>query len=88
VEPEELAAALADGWHESFLAALGLEPEGAPAAEVHPEAAADAPPTRDEMLQQAGLLGLKVDKRWNDETLLAKINAAMAAPAPAAEEPV
>jgi hypothetical protein len=40
------------------------------------------------MLQQANLLGIKVDRRWNDETLLAKINAAMAAPAPADKDPV
>jgi hypothetical protein len=92
VEPEELDAALLDGWHESFLAALGLEPVDAAAVEVQPDAdpesADDAPPTRAEMLQQANLLGIKVDRRWNDETLLAKINAAMAAPAPADEDPV
>lgn len=91
VESEELAQAVADGWHESFLAALGLEPVDAPAVEVQaeaaPEPADDAPPTRDEMLQQASLLGLKVDKRWSDETLLAKINAAMAAE-PAADDPI
>lgn len=86
VEPEELAEALADGWHESFAAALGLESVKAPVEPV-PEPADDAPPTRDEMLQQAGLLGLKVDKRWSDETLLAKINAAMAAE-PAADDPI
>jgi hypothetical protein len=87
VEPEELAQAVADGWHESFLAALGLEPVDAPAVEVQPEPADDAPPTRAEMMQQAELLGLKVDKRWSDETLLAKINAAMAAE-PAADDPI
>lgn len=78
VEPEELAQAVADGWHESFLAAVGLEPVSAP-AEPAPEPTDNAPPTRAEMLQQAGLLGIRVDRRWNDETLLAKINAAMAA---------
>ena len=91
VGPEELPYALLDGWHESFLAAVGLEPVDAPAVEVQaeaaPEPADDAPPTRDEMLQQASLLGLKVDKRWSDETLLAKINAAMAAE-PAADDPI
>jgi hypothetical protein len=91
VGPEELPYALLDGWHESFAAALGLEPVDAPAvevqAEVAPEPADNAPPTRDEMLQQASLLGLKVDKRWSDETLLAKINAAMAAE-PAADDPI
>jgi hypothetical protein len=91
VEPEELAQAVANGWHESFLAAVGLEPVDAPAVEVQPEPAPEpadnAPPTRAEMMQQAELLGLKVDRRWSDETLLAKINAAMAAE-PAADDPI
>ena len=33
----------------------------------------DAAPTREEMLQQAELMGLKVDKRWSDATLLKHI---------------
>jgi hypothetical protein len=33
----------------------------------------DIPPTREEMLQQAELIGLKVDKRWSDATLLKHI---------------
>jgi hypothetical protein len=36
-------------------------------------------PTRDEMLAQAAKIGLKVDKRWSDETLLNRINQAMEA---------
>ena len=73
VEPERLAEALAEGWHTEFLVAVGL-------AEAPTETVADnAPPTRDEMLEQADKLGIKVDKRWSDDTLLAKINAAMAA---------
>ena len=73
VEPEALADALAEGWHTDFLVAVGL-------AEAPTETVADnAPPTRDEMLEQAEKLGIKVDKRWSDDTLLAKINAAMAA---------
>ena len=55
-------------------------PQAEAAAEPAPEAAApadDAPPTRAEMLQQAQILGLKVDKRWSDATLMAKINEAM-----------
>ncbi len=86
VDLEHLEQAVADGWHESFLAALGLEPVSAP-VEPAPEPTDDAPPTRAEMMQQASLLGLKVDKRWSDETLLAKINAAMAAE-PAADDPI
>ena len=34
-------------------------------------------PTSEEMLQQAKAIGLKVDKRWSDATLLSKINNAM-----------
>jgi hypothetical protein len=60
------------------MAVVEPAPEPAPVADDNP------PPTRAEMMQQAELLGLKVDRRWSDETLLAKINAAMAAPAPAA----
>jgi len=33
----------------------------------------DTPPTREEMLQQAEAIGLKVDKRWSDATLLKHI---------------
>ena len=33
----------------------------------------DTPPTREEMLQQSELMGLKVDKRWSDSTLLKHI---------------
>jgi hypothetical protein len=39
----------------------------------------EAAPTRDEMLEQAVKIGLKVDKRWSDETLLKRINEAMEA---------
>lgn len=34
-------------------------------------------PTRDEMLEQADKIGLKVDKRWSTKTLLNKLNEAM-----------
>jgi hypothetical protein len=33
----------------------------------------DSPPTREEMLQQAETIGLKVDKRWSDANLLKHI---------------
>jgi hypothetical protein len=33
----------------------------------------DSPATREEMLQQAEAIGLKVDKRWSDATLLKHI---------------
>lgn len=44
----------------------------------------DAPPTREEMLEQAARVGLKVDRRWSDARLLAKIDEAMAKAAKAA----
>jgi hypothetical protein len=34
----------------------------------------DAPPTREEMLVQAAKIGLRVDSRWGNATLLSKIN--------------
>ena len=41
------------------------------------ETVEDSAPTREEMLQQAEAIGLKVDKRWSDATLISKINNAM-----------
>jgi hypothetical protein len=90
VSSAELGEAVANGWHVSFLAAMGLEPAApaAPAPAPAPEPADDAPPTRAEMEQQAALLGIKVDRRWSDETLMAKITAAMTPPAQADEDPI
>jgi hypothetical protein len=96
---EQVEAALADGWHLNSWTACDqagpwdeevVEAEVVEVApELEPAPADDAPPTRAEMMQQAELLGLKVDRRWSDETLLAKINAAMAAaPAPADDDPI
>jgi hypothetical protein len=85
VAPEDLGAAIADGWHESYLAALGLEP-AAPTPAPAPEPANDASPTRAEMEQLAPVLGIKVDRRWSYETLMAKITAAMTPPA--ADDPI
>jgi hypothetical protein len=102
---EQVDAALADGWHLNVWTACDQagpwddEVVEAEVVEVAPEPAPapvadNAPPTRAEMLQQASLLGIKVDRRWNDETLLAKINEAMKpaapapAPAPADDDPI
>jgi hypothetical protein len=43
--------------------------------EIHVEETSveNTAPTREEMLQQAELIGLKVDKRWSDATLLKHI---------------
>jgi hypothetical protein len=40
---------------------------------IEETSAEDTAPTREEMLQQAELMGLKVDKRWSDATLLKHI---------------
>ena len=37
------------------------------------ESVEDSPATREEMLQQAKAIGMKVDKRWSDATLLKHI---------------
>ena len=58
-------------------AAVEVDEPAAVAPEPVAPPADDAPPTRDEMLQQAEILGIKPDKRWSDATLMAKINAAM-----------
>ena len=43
------------------------------AAVVETPESEDSPPTREEMLQQAEVLRLKIDKRWSDATLLKHI---------------
>ena len=68
---DALQEALADGWHVSLPEAAEAflrKPE--PVREPEQTPADNAPPTRDEMLEQAKRIGLKVDRRWNDETLL------------------
>jgi hypothetical protein len=66
---KQRTALLADGWHDSIPDAL--------ADYVADDQEEDAPPTRDEMLEQAAELGITVDKRWSDKTLLAKITEAL-----------
>ena len=48
-------------------------PEVLDVVEQIDEADIDSPPTREEMLQQAEAIGMKVDKRWSDATLLKHI---------------
>lgn len=76
---KELDAALRDGWHlalhDAVQSHIGTsEPVHHP---VEDESEDDSPPTRDEMLEQAEKLGIKVDRRWSDDTLMDKINAVM-----------
>jgi hypothetical protein len=42
-------------------------------SEVPEATVEDSPPTREEMLQQAESIGMKIDKRWSDATLLKHI---------------
>ena len=70
---EELDAALKDGWRLSLVEAV-IEPD--PVVESE-EPLDDSPPTKEEMLQKAEELGLKIDKRWSEKTLLAKIEEAL-----------
>jgi len=91
---EQVEAALADGWHlNSWTACDQAGPWDVEVAEVtacesesQPEPVSDAPPTRAEMLEQAAKIGLRVDRRWSDETLMEKINAAMSPPPATADD--
>jgi hypothetical protein len=77
IELVDLDKALSEGWHETVPKAIeALTP---PPQVVTPQAEPSdtAPPTRDEMLEQADKLKIQVDKRWSDATLLKKINEAM-----------
>lgn len=57
------------------------EAKRAPAPAPAPEPVDDAAPvTRAEMEQKAGELQIKVDRRWSDATLLARIEAALKEP--------
>ena len=98
---EQVEAALADGWHLNVWTACDqagpwdeevVEAKVVEVAEAAPEPkpmpADDAPPTRAEMMQQGALLGIDVDRRWSDKTLMAKITAAMTPPAPADDDPI
>ena len=50
-----------------------IEPPEIIEAPLEETSVEDTAPTREEMLQQAELMGLKVDKRWSDATLLKHI---------------
>jgi hypothetical protein len=72
-DEEQYKQALADGWRLSLVEAV-IEPEAVVESE---EPIDDSPPTKEEMLQKAEELGLKIDKRWSEKTLLAKIEEAL-----------
>lgn len=69
INPEDYEAEKANGWHVDFLTALGLNEETS-------EPSNDQP-TRDEMLQKADELGIKVDGRWSDKKLMSAIEEAI-----------
>lgn len=75
----DLSAALEAGWyltvHEAVQAHLGIAK--AASAPINDDKEDDSPPTRNEMLAQAQRIGLKIDRRWNDETLLEHISRRM-----------
>lgn len=74
----ELEQRQAHGYHQTLVAAVeAFRAPAAPAAPLKPQTPDDAPPTRDEMMQQAEILGIKADKRWSDATLMGKIQEAM-----------
>jgi len=72
----QLQAAVLDGWSKTLVEAVikFIEPK-----EVidHPKEVSNSAPTREEMLQQADKIGLKVDRRWGNEKLIEKINEVM-----------
>lgn len=75
---EAYEPAIAAGWSATLPAAVLLWRNGPDEPIDKPEVVSDtAPPTRDEMLEQADKLKIQVDKRWSDVTLLKKINEAM-----------
>lgn len=67
---DALAKALAAGWFRSLPEAVAGKHDEPEAAEVPED---DAPPTRAELEQRAGELGIKVDGRWSDARLGAEI---------------
>lgn len=66
-DADALAAALADGWHET-------SPAAAEAVRAVLDAPAeDAPPTRAELEQKAAELGIKIDGRWSEKRIASAI---------------
>jgi hypothetical protein len=72
----QLQAAVLDGWSKTLVEAVVefIEPK-----EVidYSKEVSNSAPTREEMLQQADKIGLKIDRRWSDAKLVEKINEAM-----------
>lgn len=75
-DESQLQSAVQDGWSKTLIEAVieFIEPK-----EVldSPKEVSNSAPTREEMLQQADKIGLKIDRRWRDAKLIEKINEAM-----------
>lgn len=87
-DEDEFVEHLASGWYASLAEAVEAFLNPAPVMNanslepvtVEPDVEPgndDAPPTREEMMEQAAKLNMQVDKRWSDATLLKKIIEAM-----------
>lgn len=69
----EFSAALADGWHETIMGAVGAD-RVIEAAEALEDAINDvSPATRDELEQRAKALGVSFNKRTADAVLVQRI---------------
>ncbi len=68
---EEADLTIREDWHLSADKAA-LAAEVGTVIEIPPD---DAPPTRAELLSRAEALGLKIDKRWNDDRIAGEIAA-------------
>lgn len=69
----EFSAALADGWHETIMGAVGAD-RVIEAAEALEDAIDDvSPATRDELEQRAKALGVSFNKRTADAVLVKRI---------------
>ena len=75
-DESQLQAAVLDGWSKTLVeAAINfIEPKETIGLS---EEVSNSAPTREEILQQADKIGLKVDRRWSDAKLVEKINEVM-----------
>jgi hypothetical protein len=75
-DEDQLQSALSDGWSKTLIEAVIEFIEPKEVLDSAKEVSSSAP-TRDEMIQQADKIGLKIDRRWSDARLVEKINEAM-----------
>ncbi len=75
-DKDQLQSALKDGWGKTLVEAVIRFIELKESLDSAKEVSSFAP-TREEMIQQADKIGLKIDRRWNDAKLIEKINEAM-----------